>query len=86
MRIVVGRLSKFSVPIFLITNGVALFLMIRSHNNPSLVFSIFSMLGIIYLSWAFLHHFLDKSLTLEVMIEYVLTAALALVILYSLLV
>lgn len=34
-----------------------------------------------YLVWALVHHKKDKSLTLEVFIEYLLTAALSLVLL-----
>ncbi len=34
----------------------------------------------LYLAWALIHHRLDKSLTLAVYIEYLLTAALVLII------
>ena len=45
---------------------------------------IISILIILYLFWALLHHFLDKTLNLEIVLEYILTAALALVVLYGL--
>lgn len=34
---------------------------------------------LIYLVWALLHHKRDKSLTLPILLEYLLTAALALI-------
>lgn len=40
---------------------------------------------LIYLIWAIIHHKRDKSLTLEVCIEYLLTAALALILLFGVL-
>jgi len=36
-----------------------------------------------YLLFAFLHHHLDKSLTLTIVFEYILVAALALVVVFS---
>lgn len=45
---------------------------------------IFTILVLFYLTWALLHHFIDKSLTLEVALEYILTAALAEIIILSL--
>lgn len=43
---------------------------------------ILKILGIgifIYLIWALIHHKRDKSLTLEVLLEYLLTATLAII-------
>lgn len=39
----------------------------------------------IYLVWAFFHHKKDKSLTLTVYLEYLLTAALSLILLLGIL-
>ena len=39
---------------------------------------------LIYLAWALMYHRKDKSLTLTVCLEYVLTAALALIIILGL--
>lgn len=47
---------------------------------------ILKILGVgilIYLLWAFLHHKRKKSLTLPILLEYVLTAALALVLIFG---
>lgn len=38
---------------------------------------------LIYLLWALLHHKKDKSLTLEVILEYLLTAALSLILIFG---
>lgn len=38
---------------------------------------------LIYLLWAILHHKKDKSLTLEVLLEYLLTAALSLILIFG---
>lgn len=38
-----------------------------------------------YLIWALIHHYRDKSLTLSIFIEYLLTAALALILLMGVL-
>ncbi len=40
---------------------------------------IFIGLVLFYLLWALLHHFTEKSLTLEVALEYILTAVFALI-------
>jgi len=41
---------------------------------------------IIYLSWAFIHHKKNKSLTLLIFLEYLLTAALVLILLMGVLI
>ena len=42
--------------------------------------NIVALTSIIYLSMALVHHYKDKTLTLEVIIEYVLIALLAIVV------
>lgn len=46
-------------------------------------FSILIIGILIYLIWAAVHHKRDKSLTLEVFLEYLLTAALSLILLFG---
>ena len=49
---------------------------------------IFKILGVgtlIYLIWAILHHKRDKSLTLSILLEYLLTAVLVLILLIGVL-
>lgn len=40
---------------------------------------------LIYMAWAIIHHKRDKSLTLATFVEYLLTAALALILLFGVL-
>ena len=44
------------------------------------------MAAIIYLIWAYAYHYFDKSLTVTIYIEYLLTAVLALILLLGVLV
>lgn len=46
-----------------------------------MVLNILTIGILIYLVWALVHHRHDKSLTLEVFVEYLLTATLALILL-----
>lgn len=57
---------------------VALFLFRFSPDMQSQVLILFIL---IYLLFAILHHFRDKTLTLEIFLEYILIAALAAVVL-----
>lgn len=66
-----------SMPFFII----ALFLF---RFNPAIQFIIFSVATIFYLIIAIIHHFRQKTLVLEVVIEYILIAVLALIIIQSL--
>lgn len=40
---------------------------------------IFTGIVLLYLLWALLHHFIEKSLTLEIALEYILTAIFVLI-------
>lgn len=51
---------------------------------PQTQFQILTAASFLYLSTAILHHYKDKTLTLEIAIEYVLIAALALIVLQGL--
>lgn len=79
------RLHKQSATTLFVISIVASLAILKFQNLPKMQFQILVILSLIYLSWALLHHTLDKSLTLEIVIEYVLTALLALIILYGLL-
>lgn len=46
-------------------------------------FSILIIGILIYLIWALIHHKRDKSLTLAIFLEYLLTAALSLILLFG---
>ncbi|MFA5932933.1 MAG: hypothetical protein WCV81_01555 [Microgenomates group bacterium] len=66
-----------SVPLFII----ALFLF---RFAPNIQFIIFFVATVFYLLVALTHHFRHKTLILEIVIEYILIAALALIIVQSL--
>ncbi len=71
------NLSYFYMPVALIILGV--FYIFR--NQPKLQFQLVVIAAIIYVILALLHHLKDKSLTLEIIIEYILMAALVIIIL-----
>lgn len=54
--------------------------------SSKLQFQILVLASLVYLITALLHHYKDKTLTLEIIIEYVLIAALALLILQGLMI
>lgn len=78
-------LKKNSIYFFLFLSLVAALSIFRFSHSPLIQFQILTLLAIAYLSWALLHHLWDKTLSFEVMVEYVLTALLAVIILYGIL-
>lgn len=48
-----------------------------------MILKILSIGILIYLIWAIVHHKRNKSLTLEVLLEYLLTAALSLILIFG---
>ncbi|MFH0937203.1 MAG: hypothetical protein V1808_02835 [Candidatus Daviesbacteria bacterium] len=54
--------------------------------TPQAQFQILLVSALIYLSLAILHHYKDRTLTLEIIIEYILIAILALLILQGLII
>lgn len=65
--------------------GVAIFLTILPRATFSLLEGLV-FLSLSFLVWSIVHHYFDKSLHWEVMIEYLLIIALVLIIMYSFLV
>ncbi len=61
------------------------YILIFYRHTGLLVFQTMMVNILIYLGMALMHHHVHKNLTLEIALEYVLTAALALIILQSLL-
>ena len=59
-------------------------LLLLYRNQQMVVLSLTILAAILYVIVALLHHYWDKTLTVEVTLEYVLTAVLAIVILQSL--
>ena len=73
---------------FLIIFGPALLVLItvlKTTTLPGVQFLLILSLIFFYLSWALVYHFIDKSLNLEVILEYILTALLSIVVLYGVL-
>ena len=77
------KVNTYGIFIFFILTFISLIFVIKFANAPRVQFQILTALAILYLSWAFFHHTLDKTLKLEIVIEYVLTALLAIIILYG---
>ncbi len=67
----------FTVPLFI---GA----IIVSPYSPKLQFMILTIAALIYFSLAMVHHHKDKSLNLEIIVEYFLIAAISLIIVQSL--
>ena len=70
---------------FLVLTLASIFLIFKNRYSPNLL--IYIMLGVasIYLAWAVIFHKIDKSLTLSIFIEYLLTAVLVLILLMGVL-
>lgn len=77
-------LQKYNFLLIIAVASLALVGILRFSHLHLVKLLIISILIILYLFWALLRHFLDKTLNLEIILEYILTAALALVVLYGL--
>ncbi|KKQ67280.1 MAG: hypothetical protein US86_C0001G0207 [Candidatus Daviesbacteria bacterium GW2011_GWA2_38_24] len=66
--------------LFLVFSIIAFAALLIFKQNTLLKINIVALTSIIYLSMALVHHYKDKTLTLEVIIEYVLIALLAIVV------
>lgn len=69
--------------IFLIVVAILILLTIFFKDQPGLQFQILVTGAILYVSMALAYHHLDKSLTFEVLLEYILIGSLAIIILLS---
>lgn len=79
-------IRKYSIFFWLILAVTTAVVALRPEVMPYVRFQAFIFLTIAYLAWALVHHIIDKTISLEIVIEYLLTATLAIVILYSLLI
>lgn len=68
---------------FLLAVGCFFFL-ISSH-RPRLQLKILLLVLLFYLLWGGLHHYIEKTLTLATLLEYLLVASMVFVIIFSLL-
>ncbi len=71
--------TKTLWPLFILT-PVLLAVVISNQNSLDIQFKILQVAALIYLIFTTLYHLKDKTLTFEILIEYILLAALALVI------
>lgn len=77
------KLHKYNFLLVLVLALVTLVGVVKLQCLPQVQFLLVLCLTFFYLTWALLYHKLDKTLTLEVMLEYILTALLALVVAYG---
>lgn len=75
------HINHLYLPVSLVIIGLSFLL----RGDPQIQLNLLIMAVFLYLSFSFIHHFLDKSLTLEVIIEYILIAWLSIVLLIGLL-
>jgi hypothetical protein len=78
------KLYKFS-PMWAFVTSVPFFLLLlyAVRNSSMSVLTVLSIVCIVYLTIALIHHYLDRTLHFEVIVEYVLLALLSLVVLQS---
>lgn len=79
------RLYKYHVYALVFLSIIAVLIMIKFRGSY-VQFLTLSSLTIAYLIWALTFHYMDKSLKLEIMLEYVLTALLVLIVFYGVLI
>lgn len=79
------KLHQYNFFLIIGSSLIAIFTVIKFSMLPQLQFLIVLTLIFFYLGWALIYHLVDKSLNLEVTLEYVLTALLAVVVLYGIL-
>ncbi|MDD2822925.1 MAG: hypothetical protein PHQ59_02475 [Candidatus Daviesbacteria bacterium] len=70
--------------LFLITTPIFVIALFWFRFTPSVEFIIFFIATCFYLTLALIHHFYQKTLILEIVIEYILISVLALIIIQSL--
>lgn len=79
----ISNIHKQTIYILITTIIVTIFALFKLAYNPGLQFSILAGIVFLYLGWAIFYHHIDKTIRLEIVIEYVLTAALALTFIYG---
>lgn len=75
------RLRNFNfVWLLILTTPFLILALVFSQNSLNMQFKILILAALIYLAVTTLYHLKDKTLTFEIIIEYILIAALALII------
>lgn len=83
MEKTIRKIHKYNLVFILCLAVIAVIIVLKLQGFPQIQFLVTLVLSFIYLGWALLYHKLDKTLTLEVMLEYILTALLAIVVSYG---
>ena len=79
------KLHKHNIFWIIFASTLALILMLKLQFNELAQFGVLFSLVLFYLIWALGYHLEDKTLRLEIMIEYILIAVLALIFFYGIL-
>jgi low affinity Fe/Cu permease len=75
------KAHHLTVPVFLVFCLAILGLIFGYRANSSLILNVSVMAIFLYMIFAFVHHHFDKTFNLEIVLEYILMAALVLIIL-----
>ncbi|MCL5409636.1 MAG: hypothetical protein M1607_02120 [Patescibacteria group bacterium] len=78
------RLEVKPLWLFIVSTPLFIYAFIAYRGAPSLEFQLLTLAAIFYVMLAILSHHREKTLSLEIVIEYVLIAALALIVLQGL--
>ncbi len=77
------RLKHYLIFVFLPLCLLFIVFSFITHNQSLIQVQILTLICFSYLIIHFIHHYLDKSLTFEIMIEYILIASLVTIVLVS---
>lgn len=84
MRLVQDKLGQFNLTwIFIILSPLFVALIFIFRHSSSAQFKLLFLAAFLYLALAIGHHYKDKSLTFEILIEYILIALFALIVIQS---
>lgn len=84
-RLPINLLHDHGLPVLSLSSLVLLGLFFRFGGQPTWQLLTIVALVIIYLLWALIHHLFEKNLSLEIFLEYCLTALLVIIMVYGLL-
>jgi tryptophan-rich sensory protein len=81
-----GKNSMFHYLLLMTLAIFFLTLLVVFKGNRSAEFIIFSIFTIVYVGWGIFHHSMEKTLSLKIVIEYILFGAFALLLVGSLII
>lgn len=82
---VISKLRKNTFGLLILSTVIVLLTIFKLSDQPRVQLSVLTGLVLFYLIWGIFYHHIDKSLKTEIIIEYILTAALALSFIYGIL-